>query len=307
MKRLALFLLGGLAGTTAAIAVEPATAEQHFPERPQLQVLRTAPDNGMVLLEASTIDRIGDQGFVWRVDVGPRRNGPLRAVRLVVDCPSATIRESRVTHISPAPDLVVTGHEEGSAQVIADTQLERHLVDAACSGRPLDFAKTFNGFSLVLAYGLEPAWPNLDADRSDKLRQPPADPEFIDWRQGERGSMVFLETTTMGRVGNVGYAWQLEVEPQDRSKGPAWTRLILDCRNGTIIEDWVVSLDRSFAVVGTESAFSSVTATTPEEHRLRDLACGPAGRPLPVTYPGIARAVIYAQALSIGQGIIQGK
>jgi hypothetical protein len=299
MQRMASALLLGLVGTGSAAAIEPLIPEQRFPERPQLQVLDVGPGGGMVLLESSTIGRVGDTGFVWRVEAGPPRNGPLRAVRLVVDCPAAGIAENWVTHLSPAPGFAVTGHEAGSRTGVATTQPERRLLDAACSGRPLDFGTTYDGLSEALAYGRKPDWPTPQAARGDEVRRVPPDPQFVPYREGEGGSFFLLETTTMGRVGAMGYAWQLDVEPPHRYEGPVWTRLILDCPTGGIAEDWIVRLDTSLVPAGSEAAFATVTASTPDEHRLRDLVCGPAGRPAPQAVSGVAEAVLYAHARAV--------
>lgn len=301
MKRVVSALLLGLAGTASVAGLEPLIPEQRFPAEPQLQVLDIGPGGGMVLLEASTIGRVGDLGFVWRVEAGPPRNGPLRAVRLVVDCPTGEIREDWVTRLSPAPELAVTGHEQGSATGIAESPAERRLLDAACSGLKLAFGRTYDGLSEALAYGRKPDWPNVEGARSEALRQPPSEPQFMLWREGEGGSLYYLDTTTMGRVGDVGYTWQLDVAPPDRYEGPTWTRLILDCPHGGIAEDWIVFLNDDFASVGTEAAFARTSVSTPDEYRLRDLVCGPAGLPVDELYGGIAQAVIHAQATAVAR------
>jgi len=117
----------------------------------------------------------------------------------------------------------------------------------------------------------------------------PAEPQ-LKLIEGGVGSdeLVFVETATMGRVGDTGYVWRATF-PGIAGSPPVFTRLVIDCPSVTVQEDWRTSFSTDLRPSGHEQLNATYRADDPVTQAIVDLTCS--GRPATPDHHGIAAAM----------------
>jgi len=110
------------------------------------------------------------------------------------------------------------------------------------------------------------------------------------------GAFLFVETTTMGRVGDTAYVWTV-LQRALAGSTPSATRHVIDCVGGVVTDDWTTYFSADLQPASHEQALSSYAPSDGAMLDVVGLACGTAtagGEPF-----GLVDALQWAAALPV--------
>jgi hypothetical protein len=100
----------------------------------------------------------------------------------------------------------------------------------------------------------------------------PAAPQLQFVGNDDFGVPVFLETTTLGRVVDTGYVWQVSLA-KDGNGVISWIRLAIDCPIQTVTQDWVAYFDTGLTLLEQHPDAIIYQAGTPLERQIVATVC----------------------------------